>query len=338
MQNSLLSIFIPTFNRANLIGQTLNKFIEQVKEFNIPIIISDNYSTDNTFEVVQTYKKEYPLIQYYRNNENLGFDKNILRMSDLVNTKYCWLFGDDDIINDNAIITILDNIKSDYDLIIVNSSLYSLDLSEKLKDKHHPFEKNKVYKKNSKNEVFSDMCFYTSFIGCLIVNRNEWIKVDFNKYLNTGFIHIGIVYEYLNNSSTVMFISDPLVSIRLGNSGWTYNSFEMWYINWGNVIRNLPNYPENLKKNYILDINNISIKALTFERAKGSFRYDIYKKYIKPNASIPSLKKEIIRFISLSPKVILTFMWLLYLNYKRPSSFEYNLYELKSTLRDIKYL
>ena len=56
----LISVIIPTFNRAYCISRALNSVINQTYQ-NIEIIVVDNYSTDKTKEIVKKfkYKKKY---------------------------------------------------------------------------------------------------------------------------------------------------------------------------------------------------------------------------------------------------------------------------------------
>jgi len=51
----LVSIIIPTYNRANYLEKAIESVLKQTYE-NIEIIVSDNASTDNTMEVMQKYK------------------------------------------------------------------------------------------------------------------------------------------------------------------------------------------------------------------------------------------------------------------------------------------
>ena len=183
IENNLLSIFIPTFNRGHLIGETLDSFIEQISEYRIPIVISDNCSTDDTFQVVERYKQKYPYIKYSKNAENLGFDGNVVKMAELVDTKYCWLFGDDDIIKKDAITKVLNILKNDFDLIVANTSLSSIDLSVQFSYRHLAIDEDRLYDGNDTNKAFVDLVSYTSFIGGLIVKKELWKSVDYSKYM-----------------------------------------------------------------------------------------------------------------------------------------------------------
>lgn len=65
MKSILISIIIPTFNRANLISDTLNSIINQTYS-NLEILVIDDHSTDNTESIVNNLIKNDNRIQYYK--------------------------------------------------------------------------------------------------------------------------------------------------------------------------------------------------------------------------------------------------------------------------------
>lgn len=76
MQSSkpLVSICIPTYNRASQLQKTIDAIIVQ-KEFlegQVEVIISDNASDDDTASIGEAYSNKFKLIKYYRNQENIS--------------------------------------------------------------------------------------------------------------------------------------------------------------------------------------------------------------------------------------------------------------------------
>lgn len=72
-----ISVTIITYNQENLISRALESILIQ-EEWVYEIIVCDDCSKDNTWNVVLDYAKEYPaLIKPYRNNINLGIFGNI---------------------------------------------------------------------------------------------------------------------------------------------------------------------------------------------------------------------------------------------------------------------
>ena len=56
----LISVIIPSYNRANTVGQTIESIVNQKVNANIEIVIGDDCSTDNAREVLLEYKEKYP--------------------------------------------------------------------------------------------------------------------------------------------------------------------------------------------------------------------------------------------------------------------------------------
>lgn len=69
--NDLISVNVTTFNRADLLGKCIESIINQ-SFTKCEIIIVDDGSTDNTFEIVQKYKEKDKRIRYIRHSQNKG--------------------------------------------------------------------------------------------------------------------------------------------------------------------------------------------------------------------------------------------------------------------------
>jgi glycosyltransferase involved in cell wall biosynthesis len=84
-EQPLVSIIIPTYNRAHLLGETLDSILEQTYQ-NWECIVIDDGSSDTTAETVETYLKRDSRFQFFsRPNEkpkganacrNFGFEKS----------------------------------------------------------------------------------------------------------------------------------------------------------------------------------------------------------------------------------------------------------------------
>lgn len=69
MNNPLVSIIIPTYNRAHLIGETLDSILAQTYK-NWECIIVDDGSTDNSAEVIGDYVRKDSRFQYHKRPES----------------------------------------------------------------------------------------------------------------------------------------------------------------------------------------------------------------------------------------------------------------------------
>ena len=70
-QQPLVSVIIPTYNRAELIRRAIDSVLAQSYK-NWEIIVVDDNSQDNTAKVIQEIVDQGQLIQYHRHSTNLG--------------------------------------------------------------------------------------------------------------------------------------------------------------------------------------------------------------------------------------------------------------------------
>lgn len=73
MKQPLLSLCIPTYNRAQYLEKSIQSIICQDEFLNgdVEIVISDNTSTDNTKEIAEIFARKYDNFFYNRNAENV---------------------------------------------------------------------------------------------------------------------------------------------------------------------------------------------------------------------------------------------------------------------------
>lgn len=72
---SILSICIPTYNRAEILDKSLQSLVKQdvfLQTNDVEIVVSDNASTDNTQEIAEKYVALYgDKIRYFKNEQNV---------------------------------------------------------------------------------------------------------------------------------------------------------------------------------------------------------------------------------------------------------------------------
>jgi len=121
--DKLLTIAIPTFNRAELLDKQLAWLAQAIKGFeaDCEILVSDNCSTDNTLDVVKKWQSNLSNItfNYNRNNENIGVLKNVAYCLSAATTKYVWTIGDDDPIQERAVTYVVTKLKEHQDLSLL---------------------------------------------------------------------------------------------------------------------------------------------------------------------------------------------------------------------------
>lgn len=120
--NKLLTIGIPTFNRAQLLDRQLAWLNQAIKGFEseCEIFVSDNCSTDQTQEIIKKWQEVFgDTFRSGRNSVNLGVMANIACCLKSASSKYVWTIGDDDPIQERTLGYVLSLLKRHPDLALV---------------------------------------------------------------------------------------------------------------------------------------------------------------------------------------------------------------------------
>jgi glycosyltransferase involved in cell wall biosynthesis len=126
--NKLLTIAIPTYNRADLLDKQLTWLSQAIKGFEseCEILVSDNCSTDHTQSIISKWQNIFTNITFKsnKNPENIGVMRNIFHCLSSATTKYVWTIGDDDPIQERAVAYVINKIKNidDLSLLFLNFS------------------------------------------------------------------------------------------------------------------------------------------------------------------------------------------------------------------------
>lgn len=231
-----LSICIPTYNRAKYLGDTLASIIQQATE-EVEIVISDNASSDNTADLVNKYLKIFPAITYYRHPENVGADRNYLKVVELATGDYCWLFGSDDVMKEYAIAKVLSEIKSGADVYLCGLTLCTLDMTPIETHRVLKIQSDKVFNLRNEDErrryfeLADTTTAFFSFLGSLIVNKQRWdsVVIDEGLFIGSLWSHVAKIFGMLPEGLIVKYLCEPLLNKRGDNDSFVNNGMVRRY-------------------------------------------------------------------------------------------------------------
>lgn len=212
-----ITVAIPTYNDSKYIAEALDSVISQLEDKNnkIEILVSDNASTDKTPEIVKEYQNRYPdLISYYRNQENLGFDRNVDLLFKRAKGEYLWLLSDDDAIEDNSLVYV-GNIIFRYpnlSVVFVRCRHYDIELKKVLFNRGWGCEKD-IYCRNG-DEFFQGNRFTCGTMSSLIIKKDLWNSVDLREFIGSGWIHFAAIIVMLLDKESYIIGSRPSVKQR----------------------------------------------------------------------------------------------------------------------------
>lgn len=210
--NTFLSICILTFNRAEKLNNLLINIREQIKDFDnknkIEILIGDNYSTDNTEEIVNNNRIHFNDIKfkYCKPSTNIGFDRNCDFLYRNACGKYVWFMGDNVILKDDAISIV-------YNLLLKHKPSgmrFSFIQGDSFTPEKPTFNINKPIELFANYEQGIRTIIKWAKISTYIIEKkqlNEQDDLILNNYLDTGYYFVTLMlYIFLKSEKHSLLI------------------------------------------------------------------------------------------------------------------------------------
>ena len=260
----MISICIPTYNRASRLEISLNNTIDVIRKYHdVNICVSDNDSDDNTYEIINKFRQDFPDILYKKNEYNLGFKKNFIKALSMSKARYRWLIGDDDYINELGFLDVLKyvrNSEKNYDLVIVNGDT-GIEPSDQI---------TRVI--TNRNEVLQKIGYHMTWISSIIfssefINKNNILeKMD---KCENAFPHTTAIFESLPNKCNVLWVNSKTVVPIGGRPSYYNRMIEIFIKDWYLVIsKNKNRYSRKALKEY-LDKTPIDVRYLVKAKKEG---------------------------------------------------------------------
>ncbi len=149
---SLLSICIPTYNRAKDLEKNLELLQQQIIESGtqnrVNVLVSDNASTDDTGIVLSSFKEKATIVfDYVIQKENTGAEKNQILAGEMSRSEYILLLGDDDYLNPSYIKKVVDIVESNPNISCIIPNYYGISPSGEFIMSRDPLAQQRLYKK-----------------------------------------------------------------------------------------------------------------------------------------------------------------------------------------------
>lgn len=247
----------------------------------VELVIVDGGSPDNTEEIVAPYARQYNNVRYVREKTNSGVDEDYDKAVGYARGRYCWLMPDDDLMRPGAIARILEAIKEDHELILVEAEVRVLDFSEILERSRTSIAKDRRYGPGDAEQLFTDMCDHLTFIGAVIIRREVWQQRDRQAFFGSLFIHVGVIFQTPAIESA-LFIAEPQIIIRFGNANWTSRTFEIWMFMWPRLVHGFADFSTSAKAAVVSAYPWRNMMLLLKHRAKGRYslrEFDLFLRH-----------------------------------------------------------
>jgi abequosyltransferase len=252
-EDPILSICIPTHNRAEYLDEVLGSITSQtifIKSYCVQIVISDNASTDHTADVCKKYiTKHKDKIVYTLNDNDLG-PENIKIVLSKASGKYLKLNNDTFVHKNGSLDFMVENIKN----TDLNNKVLIFNFGNKKGD----------YLLESLDEFVKVVDYYITWIAIFGISRNHFTANE--RYFTSGLLpHVPVLLETVKSCKVQIVCADDYFSTIDPIKKGGYDVIDVFLVEFSNILRKY------------LGLNGITKK--TFDKL---FENTIFK-YILPN-------------------------------------------------------
>ena len=221
-QKPVVSVIIPNYNHAPFLKQRIDSVLSQTFE-DFEIIILDDYSTDDSREIIEQYRKHPKVTRIVYNEINSGgVFKQWVKGIEMAEGKYIWIAESDDYADEKFLEEAVKTLKKNpfagmvfTDTTVVDAEGKILAVTSETKRTAYPQladSGNIINSDNGGPFLVSEMVIENA--SSAVFRKSALMEIDFNplaKYSNTGdrFVYIGIALN-----SDIIFLPQRLNFMR----------------------------------------------------------------------------------------------------------------------------
>lgn len=213
MQNCLITIFTPTYNRASLLSRLYGSLVRQTKQDFVWLIVDDG-STDDTYRLIKEWEREGKIAIKYIFQENAGKMKAHNRGVSECQTELFMCLDSDDYLSDDCIESIYTNWSNHRN----NPKVSGMVAYRKMVGRAPSFFPKVEY------STLHDL--HKTYIGeTALAFRSDILRqFPFPEIEGEKFIGEGIVYEKLDQRFVLAVIHEYWMICEYQDGGYTDNS------------------------------------------------------------------------------------------------------------------
>lgn len=241
---SLLAICIPTLNRRIALEECLESVLPQADALGVGVCVSDNSSSDDTWQALETLKRQYPWMQIMHHTRDIGYRDNLSGAVLSSHAQYVWPIRDMCVLVPGALEFVVGElVRLHPDAVIVNSWIGPVvSIGER------------IY--STPQSCLTELGWYTTLLGATVLPRQAFVDVLHVQPLSKEFSHVVALFSYLASLRAPRVLFSGRVFIHSGKSAsenhiassWADRSLETWGRNWHDAVMSLPSlYSDKLQ-------------------------------------------------------------------------------------------
>ena len=284
-----ISVFTPTYNRANLLNKLYNSLIENSNyDVEIEWLIMDDGSTDNTNEVVKSFIEENKIVIRYFEQKNQG---KMIAINNLVEKATGDLIVDcdsDDFFTEDA----FKIIKEEYEKNKQKENIYGLCFL-----KYDQNGKNMGNQFKNKKTTMFDLYFKEGESGEKSIVFNSKIRKQYKHELehNERFVTEARMYHKMDEKYQMICINKPIMICEYQKEGYTQN-----------IIKQFKENPYGYYE-YFKEILQKDMKGVNFDKRLYVIKHYILFSYLTKQYKRNEIKdfcNKFLYFILFIPGII----------------------------------
>jgi len=221
----LLTIAVPTFNRAEYLEHLLAILEPQVEAFpQVELLLSDNASDDATPQLIAAAVERMQLagarITVQRHETNVGSDANFVSCFESARGRFFWMCGDDDLIVPGALAQIVPLLENTPGLDMIYATSYGFRENFLTERRLDPFGRTLHTITNAKKFAMTVNIMF-SFISGMIVNKERLEQLPHEEpraFLGTNLVQLSWSLPLLLHHRKSIVLWTRPVAARLGNA------------------------------------------------------------------------------------------------------------------------
>ena len=265
MSRPILSICIPTYNRGDLLGNTLSCITSDplFKDTNdIQIVISDNCSTDSTEQVCQKYVRDFPQkIKYIRQEKTIFAPYNIYGVLDYADGKFLKMHNDNMLFVNDGLHKLIDIVKQDNADVI-----FCL---------NEGGDGGKIKYYDNINAIVDEISYMTTWMCAHCYRAEIYKKLEYvEEYMLQWVSSVDVLFRMVEGGARFACLYGHMFQGQTVNKkGGQYNIAEVFGRNYVGLLRKY------------VDKKQLSLPVFTREKKKillkliNPFYFDIYSQY-----------------------------------------------------------
>lgn len=308
-----LAICIPTYNRVEVLQDTLSHELEICKELGIDIYLYDSSSDGKTKELAKRLN-EYSNLHHIEIDSSISLDEKVVKLFQSYGREkkhdYFWLVGDGVIFGEELLKRVVEVLQTDPSMVFINNE----DL-QKLGNKEYDRPK----------DIFRELFWKSSLWGSIIVREDLYYDIDWKTYIDkfVGLDQISIGLHWYRLASVTNFRA-VLLSVRkkidmrktsVNKIAWwkekpcgSETVYRVWAKGLVETAYQLPFAKEDIEA--ALETQRIYAKNFCWinlcrSRKDGVYNLDIYRKYGKQIKILSKYPDGLLYCIAITPILLM---------------------------------